>query len=167
MNSKLILHMDTSSQQPGEVQPNEPLDKISTDVYRTNKLYKNDLSERQSASKSEYWNIVCFHKSGFHWWVTTSLKFWRLERLKLKIFILCLTDSNSVTLSLAHVSIMILWFSDYSLKLQSVTFGALAVNKLNCMRLAEEHCLPLCLCLWQITQVLGYSAAVPTRTSLK
>ncbi len=35
---------------------------------------------------------------------------------------------------------MILWFSDYSLKLQSVTFGALAVNKLNCMRLAEEHC---------------------------
>lgn len=54
VKSKLILHMDMSSQQPGDVQPNEPLDKISTDVYRTSKLYKNDLSEWQSASKSEY-----------------------------------------------------------------------------------------------------------------
>ncbi len=26
------------------------------------------------------------------------------------------------------------------LKLQSVTFGAIAVNKQNCMRLVEEHC---------------------------
>ncbi|KAF4107889.1 hypothetical protein G5714_010648 [Onychostoma macrolepis] len=51
-NSKLILHVDASAQQPGEVQPNELLDKISTDVYGTNKLYKNDLSERQSASKN-------------------------------------------------------------------------------------------------------------------
>ncbi len=27
-----------------------------------------------------------------------------------------------------------------SLKMQSVTFGALAVNKQNCVRLAEEYC---------------------------
>ncbi len=27
-----------------------------------------------------------------------------------------------------------------NLKLQSVTFGALVVNKQNCVRLAEEHC---------------------------
>ncbi|XP_016120450.1 uncharacterized protein, partial [Sinocyclocheilus grahami] len=51
-NSMLILHIDTSSQQSGEVQTNEPLDKTSTDVYTTAKLYKNYLSERQSASKN-------------------------------------------------------------------------------------------------------------------
>uniref|UniRef100_A0A8C1VYP8 PDZ and pleckstrin homology domains 1 n=1 Tax=Cyprinus carpio TaxID=7962 RepID=A0A8C1VYP8_CYPCA len=51
-NSILILHMDTSSQQSGEMQPNEVPDKTSTDVYRTTKLYKNDLPERQSASKN-------------------------------------------------------------------------------------------------------------------
>ncbi|KTF95494.1 hypothetical protein cypCar_00012324 [Cyprinus carpio] len=51
-NSILILHMDTSSQQSGEVQPNEVPDKTSTDVYRTTKLYKNDLPEQQSASKN-------------------------------------------------------------------------------------------------------------------
>ncbi len=42
------------------------------------------------------------------------------------------------------------------LKLQSVTFGALAVNKQNCVRLAEGHCSRISfslLCLWQITQV--------------
>ncbi len=53
-----------------------------------------------------------------------------------------LTDSYSFTLSLAlaRVSIMILWFSDYSLKLQSVTFGALVVHKQNYVHLVEEHC---------------------------
>ncbi len=52
------------------------------------------------------------------------------------------------------------------LKLQSVTFGALEVSKHNCVHLAEEHCSRsyfslFRLCLWRITQVLGYSAAVP------
>ncbi|XP_077099421.1 uncharacterized protein pdzph1 isoform X2 [Siphateles boraxobius] len=51
-NSELTLQMDTPSQQPGEVQTNESLDKISADVCMTPKLYKNDLSERQSASKN-------------------------------------------------------------------------------------------------------------------
>ncbi|XP_052422552.1 uncharacterized protein LOC127965887 [Carassius gibelio] len=51
-NSIINLHTDTSSQQSGEVRPNEALDKTSTDVYRTTKLYKNDLPERQSASKN-------------------------------------------------------------------------------------------------------------------
>ncbi|XP_042620510.1 uncharacterized protein LOC122146366 [Cyprinus carpio] len=51
-NTKLTLHMDTSSQQPGEVQTNESLEKISTDVSRTTKFYNNDTSERQSASKN-------------------------------------------------------------------------------------------------------------------
>ncbi len=34
------------------------------------------------------------------------------------------------------------WRSEYTffLKLQSVTFGAIAVNKQNCVHLAEEHC---------------------------
>ncbi|KAK7126209.1 hypothetical protein R3I93_021557 [Phoxinus phoxinus] len=51
-NSELTLQMDTSSQQPGEGKTNESLDKISADVCMTPKLYKNDLSERQSASKN-------------------------------------------------------------------------------------------------------------------
>ncbi len=59
-NTKLIVHLDMSSQQPGEVQPNEPLHKISKDVYGTNKLYKNDLSERQSASKREYYCKILY-----------------------------------------------------------------------------------------------------------
>lgn len=53
-NSELALQMETSCQQTVEVQTNESLDKISADVCRTPKLYKNDLSERQSASKSEH-----------------------------------------------------------------------------------------------------------------
>ncbi|XDV53741.1 hypothetical protein PO909_022171 [Leuciscus waleckii] len=51
-NSELTLQMDTSSQQPGEVHTNESLETISADVCMTPKLYKNDLSERQSASKN-------------------------------------------------------------------------------------------------------------------
>lgn len=53
-NSELTLQMDALCQQPGELQTNESLDKISADDCRTPKLYKNDLSERQSASKSEH-----------------------------------------------------------------------------------------------------------------
>ncbi|KAK2871525.1 hypothetical protein Q8A67_024052 [Cirrhinus molitorella] len=51
-NTKLTSYMDTSFQQPGEVQPNESLNKLSTDVYRTPKFYTNDSSELQSASKN-------------------------------------------------------------------------------------------------------------------
>ncbi|XP_059401246.1 uncharacterized protein pdzph1 isoform X2 [Carassius carassius] len=51
-NTKLTLHMDMSSQQPGVVQTNESLEKTGTDVSRTTKFYNNDSPERQSASKN-------------------------------------------------------------------------------------------------------------------
>ncbi len=51
--------------------------------------------------------------------------------------------------------------------LQSVTFGAPVVNKQNCTRLAEEHSNWSYFSLFMsVTQVLGYSAGVPTRASL-
>ncbi len=56
------------------------------------------------------------------------------------------------------------------LKLQSVTFGTLAVNNRTACVLWKNivaGATSLCLCQWRVTQVLGYSAAVPTQTSLK
>ncbi len=53
---------------------------------------------------------------------------------------------------------------DLNLKLHYVTFGALAVNKQNCMHLAEENC---SLFMYTAMQVLGYSIAAVIPTGLK
>ncbi len=48
-----------------------------------------------------------------------------------------MTQKSGVMMVKIHLCITRI---NYILKLQSVTFSALAVNKQNCVRLAEEHC---------------------------